>query len=145
MRAVNGLVPLVLLLLLAACSRVQPDMVQTLESPIGTNSVVVSTFQPRGTIEGYIVLVFQGSVADKHRTAWITGLENAKIGWTGDGQFAVVADQLAYNGFSSSYFPTGLVDGKVDAHICVRRVVDCSRLEAQMSKRAIEISKFPSP
>jgi hypothetical protein len=145
MRTVTSLCFSVLLLLFGACGQVKPDTVQSIESIGGSHSVELSIFQPRGTIEGYIALVFRGSVAEKHRTAWISQLENAKLGWTTTGQFVIVADQLAYSGLSSKYFPTGAADSRVDVIACIRTVVDCSRLEATISERVLEFRKFPRP
>lgn len=145
MRAVTRYLLLSLVLLLSACSSVEPDFVQVVEYPTGRNRVTVSSYQPRGTIEGYITLVFEGSVSAKHRTFWITRLRNAKIGWASAGQLVIIGDRLSFSGLSSRYFPYGSTKSSVDVFFCERAILDCSRLEARMSTYTVEIQEFPSP
>lgn len=132
-------------LLLAACGESRrPDFEFAVPSPHGDRKVDLMGFQPRGTIEGYLLLSF-GSEAESKSAATFREVTNGTVGWISDSELAIVGDRLRYNGVSSDYFPDGTVRSRVRLLICTRDEMDCSRLEARILNgvAAKELAHFP--
>jgi hypothetical protein len=131
-------------LLLAACGESRPDFEFVVASPHGERKVNVMGFQPRGTIEGYLLLSFGGE-AESQSVATFREVTNGTVGWISDRELAIVGDRLRYHGVSSDYFPDGTVRSKVRLLICTRDEMDCSSLEARILNgvTAKELANFP--
>lgn len=129
-------------ILLGACQRERPDFALTISSPGEGHKAALRGFQPRGTIEGYILLSFGD---DFENAAVIRQVENGQMGWVGSDTFVVVADRLKFDSLSSDYFPDGTVKSRIRVVVCARQDMDCSYLMEYLAKGSDirRISHFP--
>lgn len=132
------------LLLLASCQKPSPDFTMTENSQDGSRVATIRGFQPRGTIEGYILLSFNRSKQDGPKASF-RQIENGKLGWISNDTFAVVADQVRFSSLSSEYYPDGTTDTKVRMVVCSKSDMDCTGLLTRLdqSSAARKIGHFP--
>lgn len=131
-------------LLLTSCQEVVPDFTLTARSSDKGQLATLRGFQPRGTIEGYLVLSFnEGDQAGG--TATFRQIENGQIGWIATDTLAVVADRLNFNALASDYFPDGTVKSRVRLIVCARQDMDCSSLAERLNRSSgvHHIAQFP--
>lgn len=143
MRAANVL--LAATLGLASCQKPNPDFSYAIRSQDGKRAVILNGFQPRGTIEGYLVLAFEANNQRGDAVATIHHITNGVVGWTSDGKVAVIGNGLGYRGISSDYTPDGTVDSEVRLVTCSRDEMDCSSLEGRIARgrSSKKIAQFP--
>jgi hypothetical protein len=132
------------LLLLTSCKKPSPDFTFIEKSPDGSRLATIRGFQPRGTIEGYILISFNRA-NDDGPSASFRQIENGQAGWISDDTFVVVADQARFSSLSSEYYPNGTTDSKVRLVVCTQNDMDCSGLLKHLgqSSETQKIVHFP--
>jgi hypothetical protein len=132
-------------LLLASCHRSEPDFQFRVPASHGENWFVISGYQPRGTIEGVLLLSFGNRGSSRPEVATFHSILNGSVGWISDMDVAVIADKLVYQNISSDYFPDGTMRTKIRLIVCVRGEMDCSSIEGKLAKESALkiIHRFP--
>lgn len=126
-------------LLLASCGKQVPDFNYAIRSPKNGIVATISGFQPRGTIEGSLIVSF-GEKSNAHRIT-ITNIKNGSIGWLDGGRLFAVGDHLEYQGIDSYYYPDGTTENAVRFVVCSRDEQDCSLID-QAIKNGVPARKF---
>ncbi len=127
------------LLLLVSCKRPSPDFTVTEKSSDGSRLATIRGFQPKGTIEGYILISFDKN--DSGPSASFRQIENSQAGWISANTFAVVAEQARFSSLSSEYYPSGTSESKVRVVVCTKKDMDCSGLLKRLGE-APEVQKI---
>ena len=132
------------LLLLTSCQKPNPDFTVTEKSQDGSRVATIRGFQPRGTIEGYILLSFSKGKQDGPEASF-RQIEDGELGWISNDTFAVVADQVRFSSLSSEYYPDGTTDTKVRIVVCTKTDMDCTGLLKRLdqSSSARKLAHFP--
>lgn len=137
----SGIALLTVWLLLTGCGQRPPDFRYSIKSPAHGAMATVSGYQPRGTVEGYLLIAFGD---DAQSVAQFRHIKNAALGWVSGDEFAVVGDFLSFDSIRSSYFPDGAAASEIRLITCSRRQVDCALLERRMIPgSARRIAQFP--
>lgn len=128
--------------LLASCQKAVPDFTLSIPSPDGGRKAVLKGFQPRGTIEGNLVLSFRD---EPERTATFRQIENGQIGWIAADTLAIVADRLEFYALDSDYFSDGTIGSRIRVIVCAKQDMDCSALTERLAKapNVKRIGHFP--
>lgn len=131
-------------LLLTSCQNRVPDFTLTVRARDGQHVAILRGFQPRGTIEGLIVLSF-GEGNQSGETATFRRIENGQIGWVAADMLAVVADRMEFNALESDYFPDGTVSSRVRLVVCAKQDTNCSDLSERLARSPSQqhIAHFP--
>ncbi len=130
---------------LAACQKRAPDFTHVIPSSDGQHSITLKGFEPRGTIDGQLVLFVSHGRKTDSETATFGHVTNGMVGWTSDGKIAVVGDHVDYRGANSDYTPEGTVQSDVRLVVCSRDDMDCSSLESRIMKApsSRRLTRFP--
>jgi hypothetical protein len=128
--------------LLASCQKAVPDFTLSVPSPDGGRKAVLNGFQPRGTIEGNLVLSFRD---EPERTATFRQIENGQIGWVAADTLAIVADRLEFYSLDSEYFSDGTIGSRIRVIVCAKQDMDCSDLAQRLARtpNVKHIGHFP--
>lgn len=128
--------------LLAFCQKPVPDFTLFVPSSDGAHKAVLRGFQPRGTIEGYLLLSFDDQLEG---SATFRQIDNGQIGWIASDTIAIVADALKFNSLASDYFPDGTVKSRVRVIVCAKQDTDCSALAQRLARtpNVKRVAHFP--
>lgn len=126
-------------LLLVSCGKQVPDFNYAILSPKNNIVATISGFQPRGTIEGSLVVSF-GENSNAHIIT-IIYIKNGSIGWLDSGRLFAVGDHIEYQGIDSYYYPDGTVENAVRFVVCSRDEQDCSLFDKAI-KNGVPARKF---
>lgn len=128
--------------LLASCQKAVPDFTLSVPSPDGARKAVLKGFQPRGTIEGNLILSFRDQ---PERTATIRQIENGQIGWVAVDTLAIVADRLEFYSLDSDYYSDGTIGSRIRVILCAKQDMDCSALAQRLARTPSvkRIAHFP--
>ncbi|TFU00052.1 hypothetical protein EUV02_15505 [Polymorphobacter arshaanensis] len=139
--------PLLLLAVIfgiVGCEQRKPDNQREIASLDGKANVTVISYQPRGTIEGYLTLSFAPKAKQEGPQIKFGHMLNVKLGWLDERRFAIVYDVLEIRQLASPVFPTGEAQSAVEIIPCNRRYIDCRSLETRLNAKAsLAISQFP--
>lgn len=124
--------------LLTSCEKAVPDFTLTVPSPDGACRAFLKGFQPRGTLEGNLVISFRDG---PERTATFRQIDNGQIGWVAADTLAIVADKLEFYSLNSSYFSDGTIASRIRVIVCAKQDMDCSVL-AQRLARAPNVKRI---
>jgi hypothetical protein len=127
-----------------SCKKPKPDFAYTVKALDGSRLAIIRGFQPRGTIEGYILISFEKANHESPAASFLQ-IKNGNLGWISNDTFVVVADQMRFQSLSSEYYPDGTTDSEVNLVVCSRNHMDCSSLLDRLHQAAKmrEIPHFP--
>jgi hypothetical protein len=132
------------ILLLSSCNRRKPDFIYTEKSLDGSRLAIVQGFQPRGTLEGHVLISFKTSDHESARASF-SQIENGEVGWVTGDTFVAAADRIRFDSVSSEYYPDGTTGSRVKFIVCNKSEMDCSELlkRLRQSTEVQVIRHFP--
>jgi hypothetical protein len=129
---------------LTSCTQRSPDFVKVLAAPSGALAATFSTYQPRGTIEGYLTVTLAKPGTKNAPQLTFGHMLNVRAGWIDDHTFALVYDALEPRSAKSPIYPSGEAGSAVELVTCGTKYLDCSPLLRRFApSRTLVIKQFP--